>query len=99
MTADEDEPGRADVWGNASSYFGAVEATSAEVLANAAAWLDKEDFVNTFVSAADPSVSMELMVGRAHGLADNLSYDGLACSLDLFGPQWGRLLADQQSNY
>lgn len=68
LMANQDEPDWDDVCGNASSYFGAVEATSREVFANAGAWLDEVDFVNTFISATDAYDTICLEVGHAHGL-------------------------------
>jgi hypothetical protein len=99
MTADEDDPGKADVWGNASSYFGAVQATSGEVLANPAVWLDGDDFVNTFMSRIDDRNLWILSVGHANGLVADLGYRGLACSLDLRGPRWGRVFSDERSDW
>lgn len=85
-----DEPERWEVWGNGSGYFGAVEAMSAETLANVATWLDRDDDVSiTMVSATDRSNSLALFFGR--------DQRGDFWAIQLIGPQWGLLLADERS--
>jgi hypothetical protein len=86
------EPGRVEVWGNGSSYFGAVETTSIEVLSHAIAWLDSDDPSDmAMMSAADTSDELSLFIG-----ADQR---GTFCILQLIGPCWGRLLSDERSDW
>jgi hypothetical protein len=75
-----------------SGLFGAVQATSNEVFGNAMSWIDRSGREKaTFVNETCSDDGMDITANTAQ-LEDK-------CCIQLWGPTWGRLLADEISDW
>lgn len=87
-----DEPDEREVWNNASGLFGAVEATSNEILVHAMTCLDRGNHVD--ITLINAITHYDLLT-----LSQVATSEGVFYVLGMTGISWGQLLANERSDW